>query len=195
MSRLSFALTIAALFGAIVVLIALALRIQVVSDSGNEDFAHTTDERTQVTQTPEETTALEETTSFNQAPPETTLSYGGREVRSSAAPSYCWVSGCVDGLPRAPSRHKTLTVPSGSQMVFHYESQSPPNKVTATAARPYEGQSPYKLTQGPKRSLEIHGSGVERAITAGLPPGEYLVFVHITAPEGEVSYIFRVVVQ
>ena len=80
-------------------------------------------------------------------------------------------------------------------MVFHYESQSPPNKVTATAARPYEGQSPYKLTQGPKRSLEIHGSGVERAISAGLPPGEYLVFVHITAPEGEVSYIFRVMVE
>jgi hypothetical protein len=128
-------------------------------------------------------------------PPESTLSYGGREVISSPQPSYCWGGGCFDGLPGAPPRNETLYVPSGSEMVFHYESQSPPNKVTATAARPYEGPSPYKLTRGPKRSLEVHGSGVERAIAAKLPPGEYLVFVGITAPPGEVSYIFRVVVQ
>ena len=89
MSRLSFALTITALFGAIIALIALAVRIHVFSDSGNEDFAHTTEERTQVTKTPEETTVLEETTALEQTtaasatplpgPPDSTLSYGGRE--------------------------------------------------------------------------------------------------------------------
>jgi len=80
-------------------------------------------------------------------------------------------------------------------MVFEYESQSPPNKVTASAALLYKGREPYKLTRGPSRSLEVHGSGVERAITAELPPGEYLVFVGIKAPQGELSYIFRVMVE
>ena len=48
---------------------------------------------------------------------------------------------------------------------------------------------------GRERSLNASGSGVERTIRARLPPEEYLVDVHITAPQGDAPYIFRVVVQ
>jgi hypothetical protein len=147
----------------------------------------------------EEPTTLEDTTA-SLGPPETTLAYGGREVRSSAAPSFCWSSAsggmCADGLPSAPPRNKTLYVPAGSKIVFHYESQSPPNKVTAQAAPPNKDKNdPYRLTQGHSRPLEVHGSGVKRTIPAELPPREYLVFVYVKAPQGEVSYIFRVMVE
>ena len=59
MSRLSFALTIAALVGAIVVLSSFALQSLFAPDPGNEDVAEATEEMTQATETTEETTALE----------------------------------------------------------------------------------------------------------------------------------------
>ena len=45
------------------------------------------------------------------------------------------------------------------------------------------------------RSLKAHGSGVERTIPAELPPGEYVVDVHVTEPQGGASYFFRVMVE
>src|SRR5215203_4423367 len=79
------------------------------------------------TTTQEETTAYkEETTVLVGAeglprPPDSTLSYGGREVKGTLG-SYCWRSGkgrgfrgvCADAVwPLIPSKRKTLTVPSG----------------------------------------------------------------------------------
>jgi hypothetical protein len=59
MSRLSFALTIAVLFVAVVILSAFALQRIFVSDPGNQDLAEATEETTQATETPEETTVLQ----------------------------------------------------------------------------------------------------------------------------------------
>src|SRR3712207_1832844 len=87
-----------------------------------------------------ETTAhnAEETTVLTGAgnlprPPESTLSYGGREVTGELG-SYCWSfrsSGlCADAFwPLVPSKQKTLTVPPDSEMVFRYGGQSPPKTV------------------------------------------------------------------
>jgi hypothetical protein len=203
-SRLRFALTIAALFGAIIVLIALALRIQIVSDYGNEDFAHKTEERTQVTETPEETTALEETSALEETtaasatplsgPPDSTLSYGGREVRVSVSASYCWGGGCFDGVETIPPRNKTLYVPSGSEMVFRYEAPRPPKKVSVSAAS-FDERGPFGEPTGSGGSLKAHGSGMERTIPAELPPGEYGVRVYVTDPQGDPHYLFRVMVE
>ena len=62
MSRLSFALTIAVLFAAVVVLSAFALQKLFVSGPGNEDLAEATKETTRATEATEETTAYEEET-------------------------------------------------------------------------------------------------------------------------------------
>jgi sensor histidine kinase regulating citrate/malate metabolism len=108
MSRLSFAVTIAVLVCALVVLSVFALQKLFVSGTGNEgsteateEMTRATQETTQATQTTEETTAYgEETTAHGEitittpyggtsvlqeedvleAPPDSTLSYGGREV-------------------------------------------------------------------------------------------------------------------
>ena len=96
-------------------------------------------------------TIAEETTSHNaeettvlqgggdlRRPPESTLSYGGREVTGSLG-SYCWSYGssgvCADTAGQPPPKRKTLTVPSGSEMVFRYGRRSSPNTVEATAYR------------------------------------------------------------
>ena len=65
MSRLSFALTIAVLFAAVVVLSIFVLQKLFVSGPDNEDFADATRETTQATETTQETTAYgEETTAY-----------------------------------------------------------------------------------------------------------------------------------
>jgi len=46
-----------------------------------------------------------------------------------------------------------------------------------------------------RRSLKVHGSGVERTIPAELPPGEYAVDVFVIEPQGDASYSFRVMVE
>src|SRR5918999_1231524 len=66
-------------------------------------------------------------------PPDSTLSYGGQEVKGTLG-SYCWSSGnsyaCADSFwPLIPSKQKTLTVPPDSEMVFRYGEQSPPKTV------------------------------------------------------------------
>ena len=103
------------------------------------------------TTTQEETTAYKEETTDLQGggdlrrPPDSTLSYGGREVKGTLG-SYCWSSGsageCADAAwPVIPSKRKTLTVPSDSEMVFCYGGQSPPKTVKAGA---------YPLNKGKK---------------------------------------------
>jgi hypothetical protein len=205
MSRLSFALAIAVLFVAIVVLSAFALRTLFVSSpADNEDQAEATQEMTQAPQTTEETTALEEETTVQQGagdlkrPPDSTLSYGGREVKGSLG-SYCWGNMCADTSLIVPPREKTLTVPSGSEMVFRYGGQRPSGRVQAVAfpltknARSTASPDPNR-----SRSLKAHGSGVERTIPVGLPPGEYLVHVFVIVvvePQNDATYFFRVMVE
>ena len=56
-------------------------------------------------------------------PPDSTLSYGGQEVKGAVG-SYCWSRGssglCADTAGVWPGRKRTLTVPSGSEVVFHF---------------------------------------------------------------------------
>jgi hypothetical protein len=154
----------------------------------------------------EETTAhnAEETTVLqgggnSRRPPESTLSYGGREVTGSLG-SYCWSyssSGvCADTAGQPPPKRKTLTVPSGSEMVFRYGGQSPPKKVGAEAyPLSKNGTSTASPDPNRSRSLKAHGSGVERTFPAELPPGEYVVDVFITVRQGDATYYFRIMVE
>ena len=85
------------------------------------------------TTTQEETTAYKEETTVLEAednlprPPDSTLSYGRREVKGTLG-TYCWSSGrmhvCADGPFITPPRKKMLRVPSGSEMVFRYGGRS-----------------------------------------------------------------------
>jgi hypothetical protein len=165
------------------------------------------------TTTQEETTAYKEETTVLTAgdfpkPPDSTLSYGGREVKGTLG-TYCWESGksgvCADAAwPVIPSKRNTLTVPPGSEMVFRYGGQSPP-KVFRYGGKDYRkmgGVEAYSLkklqktgTFRPDSILKVHGSGVERTIPAELPPGEYVVDVHVEVPQGGTNYFFRVMVE
>jgi hypothetical protein len=210
MSRLSFALTIAALVSATVVLSAFALQSLFAPDPGNEDVAEETEERTQATETPEETTAYrEETTTLETTglqgagnlnrPPDSTLSYGEREAIGVLG-SYCWGNMCADSVFIVPPRKKTLSVPSGSEMVFRYGGQNSPDTVKAGAA-PLKartvavGTSTASADPNRSRSLKALGSGVERTIVAELPPGEYAVEVFVIEPHGDAVYFFRIMVE
>jgi hypothetical protein len=227
-SRISFAVTILVLFCAVVALSVFALQMLFVSGPGNEGSTEATQRKTQATQTTEETTAYgeettaygEETTAYQEettvlqgedeleAPPDSTLSFGGNEVRVSVSASYCWSTanggGCFDGVSTIPPRKQTLHVPSGSEMVFRYEAPRPPKKVSVSAASFDEGWFMGEPA-GSHRSLKAHGSGVEKkakgqtsflwTIPAELPPGEYGVYVYVTDPQGDPHYVFRVMVE
>ena len=211
MSRLSFALTIAALFGAIVILSAFALHSLFASDSGKEDFAEETEEMTQATETTEETTAykeettaLEETTGLQGAsdldrPPDSTLSYGEQEVRGRLG-SYCWGDTCADmAYPMRPPK-QTLTVPSGSEMVFRYGGQKSPDRLeTHVNLLDKKDTSSASGNSKLSRSLKALGSGVERTIPVELPPREYVVDVYVEESQplglGQADYYFRIMVE
>jgi hypothetical protein len=154
----------------------------------------------------EETTAsgTEETTIQKRAgsrarPPDSTLSYGGQEVKGVLG-SHCWGNMCADSVFIVPPRKKTLTVPSGSEVVFRYGGQSSPDTVKAGAA-PLKartvpvGTSTASADPNHYRSLKVYGSGVERTIPAELPPGEYAVDVFVIEPQGDAVYYFRVMVE
>jgi len=81
-------------------------------------------------------------------------------------------------------------------MVFRYEAPRPPNKVI-THAGTFLGIMPDgdPNVGYPDHRLEAHGSGIERTIPAEMPQGEYLVFVYVRDPQGEVPYEFRVKVE
>ena len=152
----------------------------------------------------EETTAsgTEETTVLQgggnpRRPPASALSYGGQDVKGTLG-SYCWSSGnsygCADSIwPLIPSKQKTLTVPPGSEMVFRYGGQSPPNTVEVRA---YALKKLQKTgTHRPDSSLTTRGSGVQRTICAALPPGEYVLEVSVKEQQDDAAYYFRVVVE
>ena len=153
----------------------------------------------------EETTVLQEETTILAfpEPPDSTLSYGGREVEGTLG-SYCWSSGassesmatCVDSIgPTIASKQERLTVPPNSEMVFRYGGQDPPKTVEAGTY----SLNKLKKAGGVVRhdhSLKAHGSGVQRTIPAKLPPGEYVLEVSIGANEQNgADYYFRILVE
>jgi hypothetical protein len=153
----------------------------------------------------EETTAYKEETTVPEAggnlprPPDSTLSYGGQEVKGTLG-SYCWFSGgsgvCADSVFITPPRKKTLTVPSDSEMVFRYGGQSPPKTVEAGAyPLDKQGTSTARPTINRSRSLKTLGSGVERTIPVELPQGEYVVDVFLRVHRNDASYFFRIMVE
>jgi hypothetical protein len=201
------------------------------SEAPQEGQGHTEAAKKEQTRSPEataseETTALEEaTTAFEdlqredvlQAPPDATLSYGGRELRSWVSGGVCWQTTrngmCPTDLGPVQVEaqlKKRLYVPSGSEMVFHYEAPRPPNEVTSgtvpflgmrPARNPLNGSLIERESEPDLGShhyrLEVHGSGVERTIPAELPPREYLVYVSVKDPQGlgDLLYEFRVKVE
>ena len=180
---------------ALMTLMLVLLLAGCAAGKGDGAGSTTTEKETTVRSTQEETTVLTGWEDFPE-PPDSTLSYGGREM-TGVQGSYCWVSGntggCADSVwPVIPSKRKTLTVPPGSEMVFRYGGQSPPKTIGAGA---------YPLNKLKKtgmyrsdRSLKAHGSGVQRTIPAELPPGEYVLEVLTKQQQGDASYYFRVVV-
>lgn len=139
----------------------------------------------------EETTVLEAQGNPSR-PPVSTLSYGGREVTGSLASSDWAFSGSVgtvaaDEWYLVPPERKTLTVPSGSEMVFGYGGQKPPNTVEVHAW-------PLGKKGGPSHP-KAHGTGVERTIPAELPPGEYVLEVSVKEQRGNAFYFFRIIVD
>jgi hypothetical protein len=211
MSRLTFALTIAALVGAIVVLSAFALQGLFAPGPGKEDVAEATKERTQATETTEESTALQETTGLEETtvqkrvgdldrPPDSTLSYGGQEVKGSLG-SYCWGDVCADAAYPVRPPKQTLRVPSGSEMVFRFGGQESPDKlkISVTPRDEYGKSVTASAESNISRSLKALGSGVERTIPVELPPREYVVSVYVEKSQplglGQVDYFFRVIVE
>ena len=172
--------------------------------TGSEGDAGTTvaEEETTVNGSEETTVYKEETTVLAglggiPEPPDSTLSYGGREVKGTLG-SYCWssnrISGCADAAwPLIPGKQKTLSVPPGSEMVFRYGGHTSPNTVEAGAYSLNKLQETG--TMQPDRSLKAHGAEVQRTIPAGLPPGEYVLEVFVTEQQGDASYYFRVMVN
>jgi hypothetical protein len=133
-------------------------------------------------------------------PPDSTLSYEDRDVKGSLG-SYCWTYGnrslCADTTFITPPRKRTLTVPSGSEMVFRYGGQRAPKTVghIHASALGKKGKSTASADPNFSRSLKAHGSGVERTITAELAQGEYVLDVFVTESQGDATYYFRVMVE
>jgi hypothetical protein len=154
---------------------------------------------------PEETTAngTDETTLTGEGglprPSDSTLSYGGQEVKGTLG-SYCWSthSSAVCSYAAYPERppKPTLTVPSGSEMVFRYGGQNPPDSVSFGAVPLNKnGTSTASADQTRFRSLKAYGLGVERTIPVELPQGEYIVEVFLKEQQNDVSYFFHVMVE
>jgi len=166
--------------------------------AGNGAGSATTQEETTANGTEETTVYKEETTTLTgeghlRRPPVSTLSYGGREVKGMLG-SYCWGNTCADSFwPLIPSKKKTLTVPSDSEMVFRYGGQGPPNTVEAGAYALKKLQKTGAMR--PDSTLKAHGSGAQRTIPAGLPPGEYVLEVFVREKQGDATYYFRLKVE
>lgn len=94
--------------------------------------------------------------------------------------------------PLVPGKEKALAVPAGSDMVFDYGGEGPPDAVRAGAEPLGPGGEPAGASS---RRLETGGSRDRVAIPAELPTGVYVVDVSVTVPEGDASYYFRVVVE
>jgi hypothetical protein len=167
--------------------------------AGQGDAGRTFAEEETTANDTEETTVLKGEGNLPQ-PPDSTLSYGGQEVKGTLG-SYCWFSGdsggCADTFRvLKPSKERTLTVPSGSEMVFHFGGKDSAYKVEGATAYPINKINKWGVKPGSSHhELKAHGSGIERAIPAELPPGEYVVDLFITVRQGDATYYFRIMVE
>lgn len=180
-------------------LVPVVLLVGCTAEKGDGAGPAPTQEKSGASGTEETTVYTEETTvlGLGPEPPDSTLSYGGREVKGTPG-SYCWSSEnlatCGDASwPIIPSKQKTLTVPPEAEMVFRYGGQDPPKTVEAGAYSLKKLQE-KDATMRPDDTLKAHGSGVQRAIPTELPAGEYVLEVFIEVQQGDASYYFRVVV-
>jgi hypothetical protein len=142
----------------------------------------------------EETTAHEEETAARSSgPPHSTLTYGGQAARSPTSAPYCWGM-CADGKWTVPPRRQPLYVPSGSEMVFRYEAPRPPKK-GERFGEIFRREGYVWRTSGfaPPTLRPRFWSGKD--YPCRVPPGEYGLYVYVTAPQGDPYYVFRVVVQ
>ncbi len=173
--------------------------------AGQGNAGQTPTEETTANGTEETTTYEEETTVQHGAgdlnrPPDSTLSYGGQEVRGSLS-SYCWGDVCADAAYPVRLPKKTLTVPSGSEMVFRFGGQEPPDKleIYVTPLDEYGKSETASADSNRSRRLKALGSGVERTIPVELPPREYVVDVYVEESQplglGQADYFFRVMVE
>jgi hypothetical protein len=110
----------------------------------------------------------------------------------SALPSFIRVV-----YPVRPPK-QTLTVPSGSEMVFRFGGQKSTDKVEISVTpRDEYGKLSASADSNLSRSLKALGSGVERTIPVELPPREYVVsvYVEVSQPFNQTDYFFRVMVE
>ena len=115
--------------------------------------------------------------------------------------SYCWGDTCADmAYPVRPPK-QTLTVPSGSEMVFRFGGQESPDKlkISATPLDKYGKSATASADSNLSRSLKALGSGVERTIPVEFPPREYVVSMYVEKSQplglGQADYYFRVMVE
>jgi hypothetical protein len=132
-------------------------------------------------------------------PPDSTLSYGGQEVKGTLG-SYCWsyrsTSVCADSIgPTIASKQKTLTVLPDSEMVFRYGGQNPPKTVEAGAYSLNELMNKKGGVVRYDHTLNTQGSGVQRTIPAEMPPGEYVLDVLVEEQQNGADYYFHVMVD
>jgi hypothetical protein len=110
-----------------------------------------------------------------------TLSYDGRPSRSRETKPTTFETLTAD----------TLHVPAGSTMVFDFGGEARLDSVMAGAAPLFYGE----LTGRGGKGLQATRRDGRIEIPADLRPGEYLVLVHVSGPEGEADYAFRVAVE
>ena len=96
--------------------------------------------------------------------------------------------------PIIPSKKKTISVPSGSEMVFRYGGQDPPKTVESKAYALKKLQR-KEATMRPESTMKAQGSGVQRTIPAELSPGEYVLEVFTKNQKDETYYYFRIMVE
>lgn len=137
-------------------------------------------------------------------PPVATLSSGDASVEGAAGP-YCWSPGSksdednvlwcwnetgVEG--QVPNEEDALNVAAGSTMILSFDGQPRLDSVMAGAGPLFYGEL---ATGRPGKSLRTTRRDGRIEIPADLPAGEYLVLMHVSGPEGEADYAFRVAVE
>ncbi len=154
-------------------------------------------------------------------PPPSTLSYEDR-TQAGRTGSFTWTS-CdagrcrsmhadAPGIPIPPPQER-LTVPPGAVLTFAFGGKNPPTILGVTAyvldeqsprhAEPHSTGPNWLLPRGQRATvLPWCQAGLQVAVTADLPPAEYIIVVDLrekadppASRENVAPYSFRVVVQ
>ncbi len=141
---------------------------------------------------------VEPASSFADGPPQSTLSFDG-QTQIGGTGSFCWERMCADMIG-IPVPNDTLTVPTGSLLVFEFRGSESLTDVYA-AARPLQGQliegagMQFLQNAGGEVTLPTTSSGNQTGITAELEPGKYSVTVSIRTADGGALYGFHIIVR